>query len=41
MTIANNIKTAIPQIESIKEYLRLMEERFHFVDKSLADTLMA
>ena len=41
MTIANNIKTTIPQTESAKEYLKFVEERFRFVDKSLAGTSMA
>ena len=41
MTIANNIKTNIPQTESAKEYLMFVEERFHFADKSLICTLMA
>ena len=41
MTIANIIKTTIPQTESAKEYLKFVEERFRFVDKSLAGTLMA
>ena len=41
MTIANNIKTTIPQTESAKEYLRFVEERFRSADKSLAGTLMA
>ena len=41
MTIANNIKTTIPQIESTKEYLKFVEEHFHSTAKSLVDTLMA
>ncbi|KAL3501913.1 hypothetical protein ACH5RR_036362 [Cinchona calisaya] len=36
MTIANKIKTTIPQIESAKEYLKFVEERFRSADKSLA-----
>ena len=40
MTIANNIKTTIPQTKSAKEYLKFVEERFHSTDKSLASTLM-
>ena len=40
MTIANNIKTIISQIESAKEYLRFVEEHFRSADKSLVDTLM-
>ena len=41
MTIANNIKSTIPQTESAKEYLAFVEERFRSEDKSLAGTLMA
>ncbi|KAL3524677.1 hypothetical protein ACH5RR_013049 [Cinchona calisaya] len=41
MTIANNIKTTIPQTESAKEYLKFVEECFRSADKSLAGTLMA
>ncbi|KAL3530447.1 hypothetical protein ACH5RR_009769 [Cinchona calisaya] len=41
MTIANNIKTIIPQTESAKEYLKFVEERFRSADKSLDGTLMA
>ncbi|XP_074556836.1 uncharacterized protein LOC141819121 [Curcuma longa] len=41
MTIANNIKTTIPQTENAKEYLKFVEERFRSADKSLAGTLMA
>ncbi len=41
MSIANNIKTTIPQAENVKEYLNFMEERFRSADKSLAGTLMA
>ena len=40
MTIVNNIKTIIPQTESIKEYLKFMEEHFHSIDKSLIGILM-
>ncbi|XP_074562538.1 uncharacterized protein LOC141819065, partial [Curcuma longa] len=39
MTIANNIKTTIPQTENAKEYLKFVEERFCSADKSLAGTL--
>ena len=39
MTIANNIKTTIPQTESAKEYLKFVEERFRFSNKSLIGTL--
>nr|XP_016441496.1 PREDICTED: uncharacterized protein LOC107767097 [Nicotiana tabacum] len=41
MSIANNIKSTIPQTESAREYLKFVEERFRFTDKSLAGTLMA
>nr|XP_009610045.1 uncharacterized protein LOC104103815 [Nicotiana tomentosiformis] len=41
MTIANNIKSTIPQTESTREYLKFVEERFRPADKSLAGTLMA
>ena len=41
MTIANNIKTTIPQTENAKEYISFVEERFRSADKSLAGTLMA
>lgn len=41
MTVANNIKTSIPQTESAREYLKFVEERFRSADKSLAGTLMA
>ncbi|XP_061356260.1 uncharacterized protein LOC133300703 [Gastrolobium bilobum] len=41
MTVANNIKSTIPQTESAKEYTKFVEERFCSADKSLVDTLMA
>ncbi|KAF7807041.1 Retrovirus-related Pol polyprotein from transposon TNT 1-94 [Senna tora] len=41
MTIANNIKTTIPQTENAKEYLKFVEELFRTADKSLAGSLMA
>ena len=41
MTIANNIKTTIPQTESAKEYLKFVEEHFRFANKSLVGTLVA
>ena len=41
MTIANNIKSTIPQIESAKEFSAFMEECFHSADKPLIGTLMA
>ncbi|RVW22816.1 Retrovirus-related Pol polyprotein from transposon TNT 1-94 [Vitis vinifera] len=41
MTIANNIKTSLPQTEFASEFLKSVEERFKRADKSLAGTLMA
>ncbi|RVW53400.1 Retrovirus-related Pol polyprotein from transposon TNT 1-94 [Vitis vinifera] len=41
MTIANNIKTSLPQTESALEFLKSVEERFKRADKSLTGTLMA
>ena len=41
MTVANNIKTTIPQTESAKDYLRFVEERFCTADKLLAGSLIA
>ena len=41
MTIANNIKTSLPQTEFASEFLKSVEERFKRVDKSLVGTLMA
>ena len=42
MTIANNIKSTIPKIESDKEYMKFVEEHSQSdsTDKSLAETLM-
>ena len=40
MTMANNIKTSIPQINSAMELLTTVKERFKSADKSLAGTLM-
>ena len=41
MTIANNIKSTLPESVTTLEYLKLVEERFRSADKSLAGTLMA
>ena len=41
MTIANNIKTSLPQTEFASEFLKSVEERFKRADKSLAGTFMA
>ena len=41
MTIANNIKTSLPQTEFASKFLKSVEERFKRADKSLAGTLIA
>ena len=41
MTIANNIKTKLPKIDSAKEFLSNVEDRFKTANQSLARTLMA
>ena len=41
MTIANNIKTSLPQTANASELLTAVKERFKSADKSLAGTLMA
>ena len=41
MTIANNIKSTLPESVTALEYLKLVEECFRSADKSLAETLMA
>ena len=41
MTIANNIKTTLPENITALEYLKLVEECFCSANKSLARTLMA
>ena len=41
MTIANNIKSTLPESLTAKEYLKRVEERFRFADESFAGTLMA
>ncbi|GJW31471.1 retrovirus-related pol polyprotein from transposon TNT 1-94, partial [Tanacetum coccineum] len=43
MAIANNIKSTLPSNENqnAKDFLKLVEEKFHFADKALARTLMA
>ena len=41
MTIANNIKTSLPQTENALEFLTAVKEHFKSADKSLASTLMA
>ena len=41
MTIANNIKTTLPQSENAKEFMKNVQKRFKTADKSLAGKLMA
>ncbi|XP_061357676.1 uncharacterized protein LOC133301984 [Gastrolobium bilobum] len=41
MSIASNIKSTLPQTESAKEMIRLVEECSQTTDKSLAGTLMS
>ena len=41
MTIANNIKLALPKIENAKEFMNFVEGCSQTTDKSLAGTLMS
>jgi len=41
MSIANNIKSALPKTESATEFMKFAEERSQTADKSLAGTLMS
>ncbi|XP_028118131.1 uncharacterized protein LOC114315718 [Camellia sinensis] len=41
ITIANNIKTSLPQTVNALEYLKAVEDRFRSADKSLVVTIMA
>ena len=41
MSIANNIKTALPKTDNAKEMLKFVEERSQTADKSLAGTIMS
>ena len=41
MSIINNIKSAIPKTESLREFIKFMKERSQTADKSLAGTLMS
>jgi len=41
MSIASNIKSALPKIDNAKEFMKSMEERSQTIDKSLAGTLMS
>ena len=40
MSIANNIKSALPETENAKEFMKSVEERSQTADKSLAGTLI-
>ena len=40
MSIANNIKSTLPECDITKEFFKTVEERFHSADQSLAGTLM-
>ncbi|XP_057972618.1 uncharacterized protein LOC131160754 [Malania oleifera] len=41
MCLANNIKSTPPQLGNAKEYLKAVEDQFHYADKSLVGRLMA
>jgi len=41
MSIASNIKSALPKIDDTKEFMKFVEERSQIADKSLAGTLMS
>ena len=41
MSITSNIKSVLPKIESIKEFVKFVEERSQTTDKSLVGTLMS
>jgi len=41
MSVASNIKSALPKTESAKEFIKFMEEHSQTADKSLAGTLMS
>jgi len=41
MSIANNIKSALPKTENAKEFIKFVKERSQKADKSLAGTLMS
>ena len=40
MSIASNIKLALPKIDDAKEFMKIVEERSQTADKSLVGTLM-
>jgi len=41
MSIASNIKVALPKIDNVKEFKKFVEEHSQTVDKSLTGTLMS
>ena len=41
MSIANNIKSTLPECDIVKEFFKTLEDRFHSADKSLVGILMA
>ena len=41
MSIASNIKLALPKIDDAKEFMKIVEERSQTADKSLVGTLMS
>ena len=41
MSIANNIKSTLPECDTAKEFSKTVDERFRSADKSLVGTLMA
>ena len=41
MSMASNIKSALPETESVKEMIKFVEERSQTADKSLARTLLS
>jgi len=41
MSIVSNIKSALPTTESLREFMKFVEERSQTADKSLAGTLMS
>ena len=41
MSVASNIKSALPKTESAKEFIKFVKEHSQTADKSLAGTLMS
>ena len=41
MSIASNIKSALPKTDNAKEFMKFVEERSQTTDKSLVGTLMS